>query len=145
MSYIKGKEQQKWTKWKENEEKSLRSLNFPEDKINSLREFDWYQFKQERRFKERESVYNESFFINVSNKTIQSLDLSNLLNNLDDAILYRCILKSDIVTKKIINLKVNDYSTKEIAKILDITPNVIYKKIYFLRKKYRKLAKFKRY
>ncbi|WP_195295833.1 sigma-70 family RNA polymerase sigma factor, partial [Faecalitalea cylindroides] len=114
-------------------------------KINSLREFDWYQFKQERRFKERESVYNESFFINVSNKTIQSLDLSNLLNNLDDAILYRCILKSDIVTKKIINLKVNDYSTKEIAKILDITPNVIYKKIYFLRKKYRKLAKFKRY
>ncbi|ERK46820.1 sigma-70 family RNA polymerase sigma factor [Faecalitalea cylindroides] len=145
MSYIKGKEQQKWTKWKENEERSLRSLNFPEDKINSLREFDWYQFKQERRFKERESVYNESFFINVSNKTIQSLDLSNLLNNLDDAILYRCILKSDIVTKKIINLKVNDYSTKEIAKILDITPNVIYKKIYFLRKKYRKLAKFKRY
>ena len=145
MSYINGKEQQKWTKWKENEERSLRSLNFPEDKINSLREFDWYQFKQERRFKERESVYNESFFINVSNKTIQSLDLSNLLNNLDDAILYRCILKSDIVTKKIINLKVNDYSTKEIAKILDITPNVIYKKIYFLRKKYRKLAKFKRY
>lgn len=145
MSYIKGKEQQKWTKWKENEERSLRSLNFPEDKINSLREFDWYQFKQERRFKERESVYNESFFINVSNKTIQSLDLSNLLNNLDDAILYRCILKSDIVTKKIINLKVNDYSTKESAKILDITPNVIYKKIYFLRKKYRKLAKFKRY
>lgn len=145
MSYIKGKEQQKWTKWKENEERSLRSLNFPEDKINSLREFDWYQFKQERRFKERESVYNESFFINVSNKTIQSLDFSNLLNNLDDAILYRCILKSDIVTKKIINLKVNDYSTKEIAKILDITPNVIYKKIYFLRKKYRKLAKFKRY
>ena len=145
MSYIKGKEQQKWTKWKENEERSLRRLNFPEDKINSLREFDWYQFKQERRFKERESVYNESFFINVSNKTIQSLDLSNLLNNLDDAILYRCILKSDIVTKKIINLKVNDYSTKEIAKILDITPNVIYKKIYFLRKKYRKLAKFKRY
>ena len=145
MSYIKGKEQQKWTKWKENEERSLRSLNFPEDKINSLREFDWYQFKQERRFKERESVYNESFLINVSNKTIQSLDLSNLLNNLDDAILYRCILKSDIVTKKIINLKVNDYSTKEIAKILDITPNVIYKKIYFLRKKYRKLAKFKRY
>ncbi|WP_281772036.1 hypothetical protein [Faecalitalea cylindroides] len=145
MSYIKGKEQQKWTKWKENEERSLRSLNFPEDKINSLREFDWYQFKQERRYKERESVYNESFFINVSNKTIQSLDFSNLLNNLDDAILYRCILKSDIVTKKIINLKVNDYSTKEIAKILDITPNVIYKKIYFLRKKYRKLAKFKRY
>ncbi|WP_420913760.1 hypothetical protein [Faecalicoccus pleomorphus] len=38
-------------------------------------------------------------------------------------------------------LKVNDFTIKDISIILHISPNVIYKRIYRLRKKYKKMAK----
>lgn len=143
MPYNKAKAQKKWEKWKESEEDVLRKLGVNEDTILLLRKFDWEQFKEDRRFNEKQWTYEESFFINtsVSKENASYIKLDQLLDDLEDINLLTCIKNADSVTKSIIILKINNYSTDDISIILHISPNIIYKRIYKLRKKYKKLAK----
>lgn len=143
MPYNKAKAQKKWEKWKQSEEDVLRKLGVNEDTILLLRKFDWEQFKEDRRFNEKQWTYEESFFVNtsVSEENASYIKLNQLLDNLEDINLLTCIKNADSVTKSIIILKINDYSTDDISIILHISPNIIYKRIYKLRKKYKKMAK----
>ena len=45
MVYNHAKEESQWKKWKEQEERLLRSLNVDEDIIMELRKYDWNAFK----------------------------------------------------------------------------------------------------
>lgn len=143
MPYNKAEAQKKWEKWKQSEEDVLRKLGVNEDTILLLRKFDWEQFKEDRRFNEKQWTYEESFFVNasVSEENVSYIKLDQLLDNLEDINLLTCIKNADSVTKSIIILKINDYSTDDISIILHVSPNIIYKRIYKLRKKYKKLAK----
>lgn len=143
MPYNKAEAQKKWEKWKQSEEDVLRKLGVNEDTILLLRKFDWEQFKEDRRFNEKQWTYEESFFVNasVSEENVSYIKLDQLLDNLEDINLLTCIKNADSVTKSIIILKINDYSTDDISIILHISPNIIYKRIYKLRKKYKKMAK----
>ena len=143
MPYNKAEAQKKWEKWKQSEEDVLRKLGVNEDTILLLRKFDWEQFKEDRRFNEKQWTYEESFFVNasVSEENVSYIKLDQLLDNLEDINLLTCIKNADSVTKSIIILKINDYSTDDISIILHVSPNILYKRIYKLRKKYKKLAK----
>jgi len=53
MAYNKASEERKWRYWKEQEEKKLRELGMGEEKIRELRQMDWEDFLEERRYRER--------------------------------------------------------------------------------------------
>lgn len=143
MSYNKAREENKWKKWKEGEENKLRKMNTSEELILMLREYDWNQFKSDRRFYEKQKTYEETYFNNRTNQSNKKYydKLESILDELIDVDLYKCILNSDCITQKIVLLKMNDYTIKDISIYLKITPNVVYKKVHNLRKKYKKMAK----
>ena len=143
MPYNKAKAEKKWKNWKQREEDILRKLGVEEEIIMLLHEFDWNQFKEDRRFNERQWTYEESYFVKTSesNDKLSCIKLDQLLNSIENVNLFKCIKSTDSITKSIIALKVNDFNINDISIILHISPNVIYKKIYKLRKKYKKMAK----
>lgn len=143
MPYNKAKAEKKWKNWKQREEDILRKLGVEEEIIMLLHEFDWNQFKEDRRFSERQWTYEESYFVKTSgsNDRLSYIKFDQLLNSIENVNLFKCIKSTDSITKSIIALKVNDFNINDISIILHISPNVIYKKIYKLRKKYKKMAK----
>ncbi|WP_278909776.1 hypothetical protein [Faecalicoccus pleomorphus] len=143
MPYNKAKAEKKWKNWKQREEDILRKLGVEEETIMLLHEFDWNQFKEDRRFNERQWTYEESYFVKTSesNDKLSCIKLDQLLNSIENVNLFKCVASADSITKSIIVLKVNDFTIKDISIILHISPNLIYKRIYKLRKKYKKMAK----
>ena len=55
MAYNKAKEEYRWNQWKAEEEKILREQGVEEEMIQKLREYDWEDFKAERRFREHQT------------------------------------------------------------------------------------------
>ena len=53
MKYNYKNEYKKWYAWKEKEEEILRTLNVPQALINQLRDYDYEQFKADRRYKNK--------------------------------------------------------------------------------------------
>ena len=62
MSYNYRKEYAKWKRWKDQEERILKQMKMPKNKINELREFDWAQFNDERRFTRKQNITNDQYF-----------------------------------------------------------------------------------
>ena len=56
MAYNKAKEEYRWNQWKAEEEKILREQGVDEETIQKLREYDWEDFKAERRFREDDGI-----------------------------------------------------------------------------------------
>lgn len=52
MTFNKAKAEKQWLKWKETEEEKLRQLGMDEESIRKLRQMDWEDFKEERRYRE---------------------------------------------------------------------------------------------
>lgn len=136
MSYNYAKELAKWTKWKEQEEQLLRSLNVEEKIIKQLHEYDWEAFKADRRIRRKQNVTLDRLFYSIpyyDKKDI--LTVEDLLDEIENEALLHYLSQTDQVTLNIILLKMLGYSTKEISEILKISPSKIYKRIQRLRKK----------
>lgn len=71
---------------------------------------------------------------NVEVKTV-----ADLLDEIEDETLYRALLTMDRRTLQIILLKMQGYSTKEIAPLVGLTTGAIYARLDHLRKKLRKI------
>ena len=114
MAYNKAKEEKKWRLWKEAEEKQLRNLGVTEDDIEQLRIHDWAIFNSDRRYYQRvqESIENQH--------------------------LYQVLIKVDRLTLQIALMKVQGYSTREIAVYLDITEKAVYRRMDRLKEKLKK-------
>ena len=65
--------------------------------------------------------------------------VADLLNEIEDETLYRALLTVDRRTLQIILLKMQGYSTKEIAPLVGLTMGAIYARLDHLRKKLRKI------
>ena len=50
MTFNKAKAEKQWPKWKETQEEKLRQLGMDEESIRKLRQMDWEDFKEERRY-----------------------------------------------------------------------------------------------
>ena len=113
MPYNKAKAEKKWKKWKDKEEEKLRQLNMPEESIRLLREYDWNQFKSDRRFYERQNDYDESFFENRSrdHKNVAYLNWDYILDNLENgtSIIFVTHDKDTIFSLATVHYKINNY------------------------------------
>ena len=142
MSFNYGREEKKWRLWKEAEEKQLRSLGVSEDTIEQLHTHDWAVFNSDRRYYRRlqdagtylEEVVEDT--IRLEEKTVE-----DFLDNIENQQLYQVLIKVDRLTLQIVVMKMQGYSTHEIASRLDITEKSIYRRLDRLKEKIKKFIK----
>ena len=140
MAYNHGREERKWRIWKEAEEKILRKHGVDESTIEEIRTYDRAEFNSNRRFYRWTSDFSEYLegmaevepFVDV--KTV-----ADLLDEIENENLHRALLTVDKRTLQIVLLKMQGYSPKEIAPIVDLSVGAIYARLDHLRKKLRKI------
>lgn len=142
MAYNHGREERKWRIWKEAEETVLRKCGVDESTIEEIRTYDRAEFNSNRRFYRWTSDFGEYLegmaevepYVDV--KTV-----ADLLNEIENENLHRVLLTVDKRTLQIVLLKMQGYSTKEIAPIVHLTTGAIYARLDHLRKKLRQFKK----
>lgn len=142
MAYNHGREERKWRIWKEAEEKILRECGIDESIIEEIRIYDRADFNSNRRFYRWTNDVAE--YLEEMADTEQPTEIhsvADLLNEIENENLYRALLAVDKRTLQIVLLKMQGYSTKEIAPLVGLTTGAIYARLDHLRKK---LKAFKR-
>lgn len=140
MAYNHGREDRKWRIWKEAEEKLLRECGVDEATIEQIRIADRADFNSNRRFYHWTSDFGE-YLEGMADKERRTevKMVSDLLDEIEDETLYWALLMVDRRTLQIILLKMQGYSTKEIAPLVGLTTGAIYARLDHLRKKLRKI------
>lgn len=136
MAYNHGQEERKWRIWKEAEEKILRDCDVPESTIEELRIYDRADFNSNRRFYRRLNDVGEYIEETLAlEQPIEVNTVADMLDKIENENLYRALLTVDKRTLQIVLLKMQGYSTKEIAPLVDLTTGAIYARLDHLRKK----------
>ena len=139
MAYNKTSEERKWNYWKEQEEKKLRELGMEEEKIQKLRQMDWEDFLEERRYRERmEETMQEIDTGKPEDDEPFAMDVRELLDHVGDRRLYELLKNTEHQTLEILLLSTWGYSIKEIASIMGLSKDTVYTKRKILRKKLKK-------
>lgn len=139
MSYNHGKEERRWKRWKLAEEKVLRACSMDENTIEQLRLWDRAMFNSDRRFYEKlqdTGTYLDS--VAGSEAPTEIYTVEDLLNDIENAELLKALLTVDRFTLQITLLKMNGYSANEIAILIHLSTDAIYKRIAILKKKLKK-------
>ena len=142
MAYNHGREDRKWRLWKEAEEKTLRKCGVDENTIEQIRTYDRADFNSNRRFyRYLNDVAEYLDEIAVTEQSTEVNTVTDLLDEIENENLYRVLTTVDKRTLQIVLMKMQGYSAKEIAPIVDLTTGAIYARLDHLRKK---LKGFKR-
>lgn len=139
MAYNKAKEERKWLLWKETEEKQLRSLGVSEDVIQRLRIHDWAVFNSDRRYYQRmqeTGTYLEE--IAEAELPTEIKTVADFLYNIENQELFQVLITVDKPTLQIVLMKIQGYSTREIAAHLGLTVKAVYRKLDRLKEKIKK-------
>ena len=139
MAYNKAREEKKWRLWKEAEEKQLRSLGVSEDTIEQLRNHDWAIFNSDRRYYQRmqeTGTYLEEVAEDTTLPEIKTVE--DFLDNIENQQLYQVLIMVDRITLRIALMKMQGYSTREIAAYLGITEKAVYRRMDRLKEKLKK-------
>ena len=140
MSYNKAREERKWLIWKEAEEKQMRELGVNEKTIEELRIYDWTVFNSNRRFYRRlqdASTYLEEFKAHDLQPDIRTIE--DFLDEIEDEELYHILITVDKITLQIALMKMQGYSTAEVADHLSLTPKAVYRRMDRLKEKLKTL------
>ena len=140
MAYNKAREEKKWRRWKEAEEKQLRSLGVSEKDIEKLRVHDWAIFNSDRRYYQRmqeTGTYLEEVAADITQPEIKTVE--DFLDNIENQQLYQVLIKVDRLTLQAILLQIQGYSIAEIAAILGMKEDTVYKRLGRLKQKIKKL------
>ena len=140
MAYNKAREEKKWRLWKEAEEKQLRSLGVSENDIEKLRVHDWAIFNSDRRYYRRmqeTGTYLEEVAADMTQPEIKTVE--DFLDNIENQQLYQVLIKVDRLTLQAILLQIQGYSIAEIAAILGMKEDTVYKRLGRLKQKIKKL------
>ena len=138
MSYNYRKEYAKWKRWKEQEERILKQMNMPKNKINELREFDWAQFNDERRFTRKQNITNNQYFALIPvNEKKEFKNINDILDTIEDEALYEYLKDEEPVLLTVILLKIQGFSIKEISKVINMPISTIYRKIEKIKRNFR--------
>ena len=139
MACNKASEERKWNYWKEQEEKKLRELGMEEEKIQKLRQMDWGDFLEERRYRERlDGTIQDMDSERREDDEQFAMDVRELLEHVGDRRLYEILKGTEHQTLEILLLSTWGYSIKEIAKIMGLPKDTVYTKRKILRKKLKK-------
>lgn len=140
MAYNKAREEKKWRLWKEAEEKQLRSLGVSESDIETLRVHDWAIFNSDRRYYQRmqeTGTYLEEVAEDMTQPEIKTVE--DFLDNIENQQLYQVLIKADRLTLQAILLQIQGYSIAEIAAVLGMKEDTVYKRLGRLKQKIKKL------
>ena len=140
MAYNKAREEKKWRLWKEAEEKQLRSLGVSENDIEKLRIHDCAIFNSDRRYYQRmqeTGTYLEDVAADMTQPEIKTVE--DFLDNIENQQLYQVLIKVDRLTLQAILLQIQGYSIAEIAAILGMKEDTVYKRLGRLKQKIKKL------
>ena len=140
MAYTKAREEKKWRLWKEAEEKQLRSLGVSESDIETLRVHDWAIFNSDRRYYQRmqeTGTYLEEVAADMTQPEIKTVE--DFLDNIENQQLYQVLIKADRLTLQAILLQIQGYSIAEIAAVLGMKEDTVYKRLGRLKQKIKKL------
>ena len=140
MAYNKAREEKKWRLWKEAEEKQLRSLGVSENDIEKLRVHDWAIFNSDRRYYQRmqeTGTYLEEVAADMTQPEIKTVE--DFLDNIENQQLYQVLIKVDRLTLQAILLQIQGYSVAEIAAVLGMKEDTVYKRLGRLKQKIKKL------
>ena len=139
MSFNYGREEKKWRLWKEAEEKELRGLGVEEDTIEKLHTYDWAVFNSDRRYYRRlkeVGTYLEEFAEDAATPEVRTVE--DFLDSIENQKLYKVLIKVDRLTLQIAVMKMQGYSTHEIAVQFTITEKAIYRRMDRLKEKLKK-------
>ena len=130
MAYNKAKEEKKWRLWKAAEEKQLRSLGVSEDTIEKLRVHDWAIFNSDRRYYEKLQDAG-TYLEEVAEDTTQpeTKTVEDFLDSIENQQLYQVLIKVDRLTLQTVLLQLQGFSVPEIARMLGMNEDVVYKRI----------------
>ena len=140
MAYNKAREEKKWRLWKEAEEKQLRSLGVSESDIETLRVHDWAIFNSDRCYYQRmqeTGTYLEEVAADMTQPEIKTVE--DFLDNIENQQLYQVLIKADRLTLQAILLQIQGYSIAEIAAVLGMKEDTVYKRLGRLKQKIKKL------
>ena len=140
MAYNNGRENRKWLRWKEAEEKVLRECGMDEATIGQIRIDDRAEFNSDRRYYSRKWEVGsclEDMAESGQDKEVNTV--VDLLDEIENENLYQVLVAIDGRTLKIVLLKMQGYSLKEIAPMVDLSAGAVYARLDHLRKKLRKL------
>ena len=140
MAYNKAREEKKWRLWKEAEEKQLRSLGVSENDIETLRVHDWAIFNSDRRYYQRmqeTGTYLEEVAADMTQPEIKTVE--DFLESIENQQLYQVLIKVDRLTLQAVLLQIQGYSIAEIAAILGMKEDTVYKRLGRLKQKIKKL------
>ena len=115
-------------------------MNYPEDKIATLRKYDHDLFvNKTRRQQRKEQITADAFFIAIP--TYDKKDINTFMDLLDiveSESLFMMLKHSDKQLQQIILMRFYGYEVEEISKLLNIKPDTIYKKIQRFKEKLKK-------
>ena len=139
MAYNKARAEKQWLKWKEAEERKLRELGVDEDTIQRLHTYDWAQFNKERQYLQRQVEWSPYVdWVSAQDLELPVEDTEALLDSIENRELLRLLSKEDKLTLEILFMKMDGYSSKEIASSLEMDEYAVNMRIYRLRKKLKK-------
>lgn len=139
MAYNHRKAELQWLAWKQQEEKQLRALGMDEDAIQSLRTYDREQFNRERRYLRRWAEVPDTVedFAQESDESIPQTP-DQLLDNIENEQLLATLQAADRQTLGMLLLRMQGYSSREIAQRYGLQEMAVIKRIARLRKKIKK-------
>ena len=122
MAYNHGREERKWRIWKEAEEKILHECGVDEATIEQIRTDDRADFNSNRRFyRWRNDVAEYLEGMADRERQTEVKTVADLLDEIESENLYLALVKVDRRTLQIVLLKMQGYSTKEIAPLVHLT------------------------
>lgn len=128
MAYNKAKAEKEWLRWKEAEEKKLRELGVDEETIQRLHTYDWAQFNKERQYLQRQVDWSPYVdWVSAQDLELPVEDTESLLDSIEDMELFSLLHTVDKLTLEILFMKMDGYSSKEIASAfgMDVTPGFL--------------------
>ena len=122
-----------WLRKKQEEEKILREYGMSEVLIEELRKSDWEEFKSERRFYEHnvlsiDDVNGADDDVRFSTEDVDGVEVFTveaMLDEIEDARLFRILSHTEEKTLKILLLRLNGYSLHDIAQVLGMNEKAV--------------------
>ena len=112
-----------------------RGKGVEESTIDLLYTYDRAEFNSDRRFYRYLNDVAEYLEETIAQEqTIEVSTVADMLDEIENENLYQALLTVDKRTLQIVLLKMQGYSTKEIAPLVGLTPGAIYARLDHLRK-----------